>query len=146
MCGGCLFHIRNYLLPYFIDAQLHVIYLLFPRYTFNGSLILIHHLFFIWRSPLWFPRYRVEPVRLVSLSANMLRPLRHSKIKKIFERKVTYVVFTLPDTDRIGLYCYVKNSGPIAIPTHVLITMQMTIAPNLVLIRWNLTNFHSNFA
>ena len=103
-------NLTDYLLPYFIDAQLHELYLLFLRYIYNGSLILIHHLVFIWRSPPWFPRYRVVPVRLVSLSANMLRPLRHSKIKKVFERKVTYVVFTLPDTDRIGLYCYVKNS------------------------------------
>ena len=62
-------------------------------------------------------------------------------------------MFTLPDTDtdteRIGLYCYVKNSGPTLIPMHVLILTQMGTAPNLVPIllpkRWNLIHSQCYF-
>ena len=61
----------------------------------------------------------------------MLRPLRHSKIKKVFERKVPYVVFTLPDTDRIVMLRIVY-SGPIPISMHVPILMQIGTAPYLL--------------
>ena len=48
------------------------------------------------------------------------------------------------------IMCRTVSTEPILIPTPILILMQMVTVPNmtpiLVLIRWNLTSFHCDFA